>query len=354
MNYDIMAELLAEGFKREQLLEEDWEALKKELTNLYVAGKITERQISTRLSKAGMGSLSKNAAYKIAHDPDNAQKREAALQRVKDAEEEKAKRAALSAQAAKHQTRGSAAADYNNSWLVREMSRRLGEKIYPKAKSYARKINSNLSEEEINDLVEESVNKVLYEAVIEEGVNLKKEIEKTVKAYDKFVSSIEQARGKLIHDEDASIVLKEKVKKIDEYGKTIKDLKKILNDENITPERAKKIKKNLKQFRKELKTLKQDSTFMKVIKSIGVGYLFAALLGGISCLISSPLIFSGDEGLTAAGLGLAGTGRIAADVGGIVKGVKHYQERNENEVKFLKKKTSTAKELTEGVKYFNY
>ena len=66
MNYDIMAELLAEGFKREQLIEEDWEALKKELTNLYVAGKITERQISTRLNKAGMGSLSKNAAYKIA------------------------------------------------------------------------------------------------------------------------------------------------------------------------------------------------------------------------------------------------------------------------------------------------
>jgi hypothetical protein len=116
MNYDIMAELLAEGFKREQLLEEDWEALKKELADLYVAGKITERQISTRLNKAGMGSLSKNAAYKIAHDPDNAQKREVALQRVKDAEEEKAKRAALAAQAAKHQTRGSAAQAYCDAW----------------------------------------------------------------------------------------------------------------------------------------------------------------------------------------------------------------------------------------------
>jgi hypothetical protein len=33
MNYEIMAELLSEGFKREQLIEEDWEALKKELAD---------------------------------------------------------------------------------------------------------------------------------------------------------------------------------------------------------------------------------------------------------------------------------------------------------------------------------
>lgn len=116
MNYEIMAELLSEGFKREQLIEEDWEALKKELAGLYVAGKITERQISTRLNKAGMGSLSKNAAYKIAHDPDNVQKRETNLQRVKDAEELKAKREAIAAQAAKHQTRGSAAQAYCDAW----------------------------------------------------------------------------------------------------------------------------------------------------------------------------------------------------------------------------------------------
>jgi hypothetical protein len=116
MNYEIMAELLSEGFKREQLIEEDWEALKKELADLYVAGKITERQISTRLNKAGMGSLSKNAAYKIAHDPDNVQKRETNLQRVKDAEELKAKREAIAAQAAKHQTRGSAAQAYCDAW----------------------------------------------------------------------------------------------------------------------------------------------------------------------------------------------------------------------------------------------
>jgi hypothetical protein len=116
MNYEIMAELLSEGFKREQLIEEDWEALKKELAGLYVAGKITERQISTRLSRAGMGSLSKHAAYKIAHDPDNVQQREIALKRIKDAEEEKAKRAALAAQAAKHQTRGSVAQAYCDAW----------------------------------------------------------------------------------------------------------------------------------------------------------------------------------------------------------------------------------------------
>jgi hypothetical protein len=63
-----------------------------------------------------MGSLSKNAAYKIAHDPDNVQKRETNLQRVKDAEELKAKREAIAAQAAKHQTRGSAAQAYCDAW----------------------------------------------------------------------------------------------------------------------------------------------------------------------------------------------------------------------------------------------
>lgn len=116
MNYDLKCQLLSEGFKHEQIIEENWEPLKKELTDLYVAGKITERQISTRLSRAGMGPLAKNVAYKIANDPDNAQKREVALQKVKSAEELKAKKEAIAAQAAKHQTRGSTAQAYCNAW----------------------------------------------------------------------------------------------------------------------------------------------------------------------------------------------------------------------------------------------
>lgn len=116
MNYDLQCQLLSEGFKHEQIIQEDWEKQKKELRDLYVAGKITERQISTRLARAGMGSLSKNAAYQIAHDPDNAQQREIALQRIKDAEELKAKKAAQAEQAAKHQTRGSAAQAYCDMW----------------------------------------------------------------------------------------------------------------------------------------------------------------------------------------------------------------------------------------------
>lgn len=116
MNYDLQCQLLSEGFKHEQIIQEDWEKQKKELRDLYVAGKITERQISTRLARAGMGSLSKNAAYQIAHDPDNVQQREIALQRIKDAEELKARKAAQAEQAAKHQTRGSAAQAYCDMW----------------------------------------------------------------------------------------------------------------------------------------------------------------------------------------------------------------------------------------------
>ena len=126
MNYFMKCQLLSEGFKHEQLheqlIEEDWEKLKKELTDLYVAGKITERQISTRLARAGMGSLSKNTAYKIAHDPENFQKREAVFSRARKEEEEKAKGEAKAAQVAKHQTRGFAAANYSSqanmdAWL---------------------------------------------------------------------------------------------------------------------------------------------------------------------------------------------------------------------------------------------
>ena len=177
MNYFIKCQLLSEGFKHEQLIEENWEDLKKELTGLYVAGKITERQISTRLARAGMGSLSKNAAYKIANDPSNLQKREAVFQKIKDEEEKKAKEKAIAAQAAKHQTRGSAAAEYNSeanraAWLkVANEYRAKQEKEraskgnlsasfvkawnnHPATKHIKAYLDENFSEEEVNYIME--------------------------------------------------------------------------------------------------------------------------------------------------------------------------------------------------------
>lgn len=85
MNVDIRDQLLAEGFRQEQLLQEDWETMKKELTDLYVAGKITERQVQTRLSRAGMGPVAAHAAHKIAVE--NAQQREANIAKAKEAQE---------------------------------------------------------------------------------------------------------------------------------------------------------------------------------------------------------------------------------------------------------------------------
>lgn len=157
MNYFMKCQLLSEGFKHEQLIEEDWEKLKKELTDLYVAGKITERQISTRLARAGMGSLSKNTAYKIAHDPENFQKREAVFSRVRKEEEEKAKEEAKVAQVAKHQTRGFAAANYNSqanmdAWLKAANEYRARKEKERAAKKVS--LRESFSEEEVNYIME--------------------------------------------------------------------------------------------------------------------------------------------------------------------------------------------------------
>lgn len=358
MNYDIKAELLAEGWKHEQLIEEDWEDLKKELADLYVAGKITERQISTRLSKAGMGGLSRNAAYKIAHDPDNVQKREINLQRVRAAEEKKEKEAAKKADPNYGKTRGTLAQEYCNAWnkkfghivkagVVKEA---LEDELF----DYLFENNIVLSEEEQSELVAETMNEILSEDLLEEGLNVKKEIKKIVKAYESFKMSIDKARMQLVNDEDGNQRLKEKIKKITEYDSTIKDLKKILSEENITKDRAKRIKKNLKQFRKDIKTLKNDTTFVKVLKSIGAGYawgiLYAAIAGMTGGVIAGIGAVTDSDGLTMAGLAGAGIGGgIGAEVGGVVKGYKHYKNRDEKEIKILKKKTPTAKELTEAV-----
>ena len=157
MNYFMKCQLLSEGFKHEQLIEEDWEKLKKELTDLYVAGKITERQVSTRLTRAGMGPVAKNVAYKIAHDPENLQKRETVFSRARKEEEEKAKGEAKVAQVAKHQTRGFAAANYNSqanmdAWLKAANEYRARKEKERAAKKVS--LRESFSEEEVNYIME--------------------------------------------------------------------------------------------------------------------------------------------------------------------------------------------------------
>ena len=157
MNYFMKCQLLSEGFKHEQLIEEDWEKLKKELTDLYVAGKITERQVSTRLTRAGMGPVAKNVAYKIAHDPENFQKREAVFSRARKEEEEKAKGEAKVAQVAKHQTRGFAAANYSSqanmdAWLKAANEYRARKEKERAAKKVS--LRESFSEEEVNYIME--------------------------------------------------------------------------------------------------------------------------------------------------------------------------------------------------------
>lgn len=157
MNYFMKCQLLSEGFKHEQLIEEDWEKLKKELTDLYVAGKITERQVSTRLTRAGMGPVAKNVAYKIAHDPENIQKRETVFSRARKEEEEKAKEEAKVAQVAKHQTRGFAAANYNSQTNMDAWLKAANEYRARKEKERAAKkvsLRESFNEEEVNYIME--------------------------------------------------------------------------------------------------------------------------------------------------------------------------------------------------------
>lgn len=168
MNYFMKCQLLSEGFKHEQLIEEDWEDLKKELTNLYVAGKITERQISTRLARAGMGSLSRNAAYKIAHDPNNMQKREEVFLRAEKEKWEKEKEETTAARAAKSQTRGSASAGYNsqeriNAWLkaVKEYNEKHGIKEDVSLEEVKCIMENNMDNEELRCLLEDTAQYLL-------------------------------------------------------------------------------------------------------------------------------------------------------------------------------------------------
>lgn len=66
MNYDMQCQLLAEGFKHEQIITED-EKLENELGERYAKGELTEKQMARILNaKTGMGPvLAKNRAYQI-------------------------------------------------------------------------------------------------------------------------------------------------------------------------------------------------------------------------------------------------------------------------------------------------
>ena len=163
MNYMLKEQFLSEGFKPNQLLEEDWEELVKELTQAYIDGKVTEKQISNKLSRAGMGMLAKKRAHDIALANEN--KRNIKLQTQKNAEQK-----LLKATTVKPNTewrgRGFAAAKYNEEHLRKALAK-LGKK-YPDMKFAGLKEelekmfskNENLiSEEELFNAVENIVEK---------------------------------------------------------------------------------------------------------------------------------------------------------------------------------------------------
>lgn len=209
MNYFMKCQLLSEGFKHEQLheqlIEEDWEKLKKELTDLYVAGKITERQISTRLARAGMGSLSKNTAYKIAHDPENFQKREAVFSRARKEEEKKAKEEVKAAQVAKHQTRGFAAANYNSqanmdAWLkaANEYRARKEKERQNLSRSFTKSWNnhevSNIAKAKVvkEEVFENMFNKLCE---MEEELNIKLTEEQAASLFEEVLEEIVEEKS---------------------------------------------------------------------------------------------------------------------------------------------------------------
>ena len=163
------------------MIEEDWEEMKKNLTDLYVAGKITERQISTRLCRAGMGPVAKNVAYKIAHEPDNVQKREMVLQKQKDEEERLQKVEAKKNDANYGKKRGDLAQAYCNAW-----NERFGHIV--KAGVVREALEDLMEEYEI--ICSEEEKEGLFEEIFEDALNtldskkklLNKEIEMNSKS----------------------------------------------------------------------------------------------------------------------------------------------------------------------------
>lgn len=306
MNYFMKCQLLSEGFKHEQLheqlIEEDWEKLKKELTDLYVAGKITERQISTRLARAGMGSLSKNTAYKIAHDPENFQKREAVFSRARKEEEEKAKGEAKAAQVAKHQTRGFAAANYSSqanmdAWLKAANEYRARKE--KERQNLSRNFTKSLNNHEVSNIVKEEV---ITEEVLLESIN----------------SKIEKIKSKIIK-------LKSKTKKAYKQGKiSTEDFEKVKNicdrveQEMITYEGRKfkgytksQVKMRVNKTLTEINKLLGDKLIIQILKNAGCFAFFTAVLYTLFIVSLSSVGVATSTASIAAGAGVASIGGAA-------------------------------------------
>ena len=188
MNYYLKCQLLSEGFKHEQLIEEDWEELKKQLADLYAKNEITQRQVQTRLARAGC-SYAAHHAQKIADE--RGRERQAIIDRLEKEKQKKAMRAAAEAQAAKHQTRGSAAAEYNSeasraAWLkaANEYRERKEKERQNLAHSFTKAWNNH----EVGNIVKA---KVVKEELMEEA-NLIVEASEDFSRFEKKVKKIEK------------------------------------------------------------------------------------------------------------------------------------------------------------------
>lgn len=183
--------------------------------------------------------------------------------------------------------------------------------------------------------------------IIEEG--LKKDINKVVDEYYKFVKAVDEAKDRITNEYDEK-VLEQKMQKIKDYEKVIKDLQKLGDGKEFPKAKQKIIKERLKNFKKELKDLKGDKKFMRVLKAIGVGYIW-----DIFYQVCIGVVLGVIAGLGAPGaLALSGLGTLAALGGGVYKGAKYYDKKATDRAKALNKKSTSAKELTEEVNYFNY
>jgi len=229
MNYFMKCQLLSEGFKHDQLIEEDWEELKKQLADLYAKNEITQRQVQTRLARAGC-TYAAHHAQKIADERGG--ERQAILDKIEKEKQEKAMRAAAEAQAAKHQTRGSAAAEYNSeanraAWLKaaneyrarKEKERQnlshsftkawnnhevgnivkakvvkedVFESMFNKLCEMEEELNIELTEEQVANLFEEVFEEIVEESLLTE-VDLKKYANKVKEGAKKLPAKAKKA-----------------------------------------------------------------------------------------------------------------------------------------------------------------
>lgn len=187
----------------------------------------------------------------------------------------------------------------------------------------------------------------MEEMIIEEG--LKKDINKVANEYYKFVDAVEEAKQKITNEYDEK-ALEQKMQKVKDYEKVIKDLQKLGDGKEFSRAKQKMIKERLKDFKKELKDLKGDKKFMRILKAIGVGYIW-----DIFYQLCIGVVIGVIAGLGAPGaFAFTGLGSLAALGGGVYKGAKYYDKKSIDRAKALNKKSTTTKDLTEEVNYFNY